>query len=162
MEDTKAVGPILMPSKTIPRTDTKCPIIRIITMDILVLTIMEVVGLLLHTEERRLRIQETCPLFGRRCVTVFTAVLVLLYLDFFSSQVSSVQDTLKEYNDTVAQISNLHARSLNNLDDQVASQQLDQAVAKTRKLSNDLKKRIKALQSQGGDSREGQTRRQQV
>jgi syntaxin 1B/2/3 len=69
---------------------------------------------------------------------------------------------LKEYDDNVAQISNLHQRSLNNLDDQQVSQQLDRIVAENRKLSNQLKSKIKTLQAQGGDSREGQTRRQQV
>jgi len=39
---------------------------------------------------------------------------------------------------------------------------LDQIVAANRKMSNELKNRIKALQATGGDSREGQTRRQQV
>jgi len=78
------------------------------------------------------------------------------------SQVTSVQDLLKEYNDNISHVSNLQQRSLNNIDDQQASQQLDQIAASNRKLSNQLKQRIKALQSQGGDSRDGQTRRQQV
>jgi len=69
---------------------------------------------------------------------------------------------LKEYNGNVSQISNLQQRSLNNIDDRQASDQLDQTVAYNRKLSNQLKQRIKALQAQGGDSRDGQTRRQQV
>jgi len=80
----------------------------------------------------------------------------------FWAEVSSVQDLLKEYNDNVAQISSLHQRSLNNIDDQNASRQLDQIVAANRKMSNELKNRIKALQATGGDSREGQTRRQQA
>ncbi|CCA69240.1 related to SSO1-syntaxin-related protein [Serendipita indica DSM 11827] len=80
----------------------------------------------------------------------------------FWSEVSAVQDLLREYNDNVNQISNLHQRSLNNIDDQQASRQLDQVVASNRQLSRQLKDRIKALQAQGGDSREGQTRRQQA
>ncbi len=85
---------------------------------------------------------------------------VLIVCNF--TQVSSIQDALKQYNDNVTQISNLHARSLNNIDDQAAPQQLKQIIGVDRKLSNDLKRRIKALQAQGGDSRDGKTRRQQV
>ncbi|PVG02784.1 t-SNARE [Serendipita vermifera] len=80
----------------------------------------------------------------------------------FWSEVSAVQDLLKQYNDNVAQVSNLHQRSLNNIEDKQASQQLDEIVSANRRLSNELKNRIKALQAQGGDSREGQTRRQQA
>jgi syntaxin 1B/2/3 len=69
---------------------------------------------------------------------------------------------LKEYNDNISHVSTLQQRSLNNIDDQQASQQLDQIAATNRKLSNQLKQRIKALQAQGGDTRDGQTRRQQV
>ncbi|KAG8777741.1 Plasma membrane t-SNARE, secretory vesicle fusion [Serendipita sp. 397] len=80
----------------------------------------------------------------------------------FWSEVSAIQELLKEYSDNVNMISNLHQRSLNNIEDQQAARQLDQVVASNRKLSNQLKNRIKALQAQGGDSRDGQTRRQQA
>jgi syntaxin 1B/2/3 len=80
----------------------------------------------------------------------------------FWAEVTAVQELLKEYNDNVSHVSNLQQRSLNNIDDQQASQQLDQVAASNRKLSNELKQRIKALQAQGGDSRDGQTRRQQA
>jgi syntaxin 1B/2/3 len=69
---------------------------------------------------------------------------------------------LKEYNDNISHISTLQQRSLNNIDDSQASQQLDQIAATNRKLSNQLKQRIKALQAQGGDAHDGQIRRQQV
>lgn len=80
----------------------------------------------------------------------------------FWAEVTAVQDMLKEYNDNISHVSNLQQRSLNNIDDQQASQELDQIAATNRKLSNQLKQRIKALQAQGGDSRDGQTRRQQA
>ncbi|CAG8559338.1 3549_t:CDS:10 [Acaulospora colombiana] len=82
--------------------------------------------------------------------------------DSLPHQVSAIQDLLKQYNDNVALVSNLHQRALNNIEDKQASQQLDEIVSDNRKLSNELKNRIKALQAQGGDSREGQTRRQQA
>ncbi|KIM29072.1 hypothetical protein M408DRAFT_127739 [Serendipita vermifera MAFF 305830] len=80
----------------------------------------------------------------------------------FWAEVTAVQDLLKEYNDNVTHVSTLQQRSLNNIDDKQASQQLDQVAASNRKLSNELKQRIKALQAQGNDSRDGQTRRQQA
>ena len=62
-------------------------------------------------------------------------------------------------------ISDLHSRSLNTADD-VASQrtvqQLEDLVADTSALSNVLKRRIKALQKQGGGGRDGEIRKQQT
>ena len=80
-------------------------------------------------------------------------------------QISSIQDDLKTYNDNVARISDLHNRSLNNTDDQAAQQimqQLEDLVADTSAFSDVLKRRIKALEKQGGAGRDGQIRRQQV
>ena len=59
----------------------------------------------------------------------------------------------------------MHNRSLNNTDDAAAQrimQQLEDLVADTSALSNVLKRRIKALEKQGGAGRDGQIRRQQV
>ncbi len=80
-------------------------------------------------------------------------------------QISSIQDELKTYNDNVARISDLHNRSLNNTDEAAAQrhvQQMEDLVADTSALSNMLKRRIKALEKQGGSGRDGQIRKQQV
>jgi len=83
-------------------------------------------------------------------------------MNSFYSEVSAVQDALGAYNRNVSRISDLHARALNNMDDQAVSRELESTIAETRKMSNDLKKKIKALQAKGGDSRDGQARRQQA
>lgn len=75
---------------------------------------------------------------------------------------TDVQNLLRAYNDNVNRIAELHTRSLNNIGDQGVQQQIEDTVTETRQMANQLKGRIKALQSQGGDSRDGQTRRQQV
>jgi syntaxin 1B/2/3 len=65
----------------------------------------------------------------------------------------------------VAQISDLHLQSLNNMDDTAAQRnaaQLDELVENTSTLSTTLKKRVKALESQKGSGRDGQIRQQQV
>lgn len=80
----------------------------------------------------------------------------------FWAEVTAVQDLLREYNDNISHVSTLQQRSLNNINDQQTIQQLDQLAASNRRISKQLKDRIKALQAQGGDSREGQTRRQQA
>jgi len=83
----------------------------------------------------------------------------------FYSEISSIQDTLRTFNDNVTRIGDLHSRSLNNTDD-IASQrnasQLDQLVVETGDLSADLKKRIKTLERQGGSGRDGHIRKQQT
>ena len=75
---------------------------------------------------------------------------------------TDVQNLLRTYNDNVNRIAELHTRSLNNIGDQGVQQQIEDTVAETRQMANQLKNRIKALQAQGGESRDGQTRRQQV
>ncbi|KAI0810921.1 t-SNARE [Irpex lacteus] len=83
----------------------------------------------------------------------------------FYSEISSIQDSLKTYNDNVARISDLHNRSLNNTDDAAAArltQQLEELVADTSALSSVLKRRIKALERQGGGGRDGQIKKQQT
>jgi syntaxin 1B/2/3 len=59
----------------------------------------------------------------------------------------------------------LHARSLNNTDDAAAArntQQLEELVTETSALSTTLKRRIKALERQGGSTRDAQIKKQQV
>lgn len=83
----------------------------------------------------------------------------------FYSEISSIQDTLRTYNDNVSRISDLHSRSLNNLDEAAQArnaQQLEDLVEGTSRLSNDLKVRIKNLQKKGGSGRDGQIRKQQT
>jgi len=83
----------------------------------------------------------------------------------FYSEISSIQDTLRTFNENVAQISDLHSRSLNNMDDAAAQRnaaQLDELVEETSALSTTLKRRVKALEAQGGSGRDGQIKKQQA
>lgn len=83
----------------------------------------------------------------------------------FYAEISSIQDTIRTFNDNVNQISELHSRSLNNMDDAAAQRnatQLDELVAETSALSSALKRRVKALEAQGGSPRDAQIRKQQT
>jgi len=83
----------------------------------------------------------------------------------FYAAISSIQDSLRTFNDNVAQISDLHSRSLNNVDDAAAQRnaaQLDELVEETSTLSATLKKRVKVLEAQKGSGRDGQIRQQQT
>ncbi|KAF8921395.1 t-SNARE [Mucidula mucida] len=83
----------------------------------------------------------------------------------FYSEISSLQDSLRTFNDNVARIGDLHSRSLNNMDDAAAQRNaahLDELVEDTSALSATLKRRIKALERQGGPGRDGQIRKQQT
>jgi len=83
----------------------------------------------------------------------------------FYSEISSLQDAIRTFNDSVAQIADLHSRSLNNTDDNSANriaQQLDELVEETSAMSSTLKRRIKALEAQGGSGRDGQIRKSQT
>lgn len=65
----------------------------------------------------------------------------------------------------MAQIGDLHSRSLNNVDDAAAQRnaaQLEELVGDTSALSATLKKRVKGLEAQKGSGRDGQIRLQQV
>jgi len=83
----------------------------------------------------------------------------------FYTEISSIQDSLKAFNDSVARISDLHSRSLDNTDDAAAQRvahQLDELIADTSALSNMLKRRIKALERSPGSGRDAQIRKQQT
>ncbi|CDO72876.1 hypothetical protein BN946_scf185002.g61 [Trametes cinnabarina] len=83
----------------------------------------------------------------------------------FYNEIASIQDDIRTFNDNVTRISDLHSRSLNATDDvqnQRVNQQLEELVADTSALSNVLRRRIKALQKQGGSGRDGQIRNQQT
>ncbi|KAK0240247.1 syntaxin [Armillaria nabsnona] len=83
----------------------------------------------------------------------------------FYTEISSIQDSLRTFNDNVARIGDLHSRSLNNMDDAAAQRNaahLDELVEDTSALSATIKRRIKALEKQGGTGRDGQIRKQQT
>jgi len=83
----------------------------------------------------------------------------------FYTEISSIQDALRTFNDNVTRIGSLHSSSLNNMDDAAAQRnttQLDGLVEDTSALSASLKKRIKALEAQRGSGRDGQIRQQQT
>jgi syntaxin 1B/2/3 len=80
-------------------------------------------------------------------------------------QISSIQDSIRLFNENISTISDLHARSLNNTDDAAAarnSQRLEELVNETSALSTTLKRRIQSLERQGGSAREAQIKKQQV
>jgi len=83
----------------------------------------------------------------------------------FYSEISSLQDSIRAFNDNVTRIGDLHSRSLNNMNESAAQRnasQLDELVEDTGALSASLKRRIKALERQGGSGRDGQIRKQQT
>lgn len=83
----------------------------------------------------------------------------------FYSEISSIQDSLRTFSDNVSRINDLHQRSLNNTDEAAAQRntaQLEEFVDDTRALSATLKRRINALERQGGADRDGQIRKQQT
>ncbi|KAG9016309.1 Plasma membrane t-SNARE, secretory vesicle fusion [Tulasnella sp. 427] len=82
----------------------------------------------------------------------------------FYSEISAIQDQIRVFNDNVNRISELHSRSLNNMDEvamQRTEAQLDALVEDTRTLSGNLKRRIQDLERRGGAGRDGQIRKQQ-
>jgi syntaxin 1B/2/3 len=83
----------------------------------------------------------------------------------FYAEISAIQESIKQFNDNVGRIGDLHSRSLNNMDDAAAQRnhaQLEGLVEETSSLSAALKRRIKSLERQGGTGRDGQIRKQQT
>jgi syntaxin 1B/2/3 len=69
----------------------------------------------------------------------------------FYNQISSIQDELRRFDANVSSISDLHSRSLNNTDEALSQQNataLDQLVAETRNLSNQIKAQIQELEKE--------------
>jgi len=69
----------------------------------------------------------------------------------FYNQISSIQDELRRFDANVSSISDLHSRSLNNTDEALSQQNaaaLDQLVAETRSLSNQIKSQIQELEKE--------------
>jgi len=85
-------------------------------------------------------------------------------LTAFYDEISSIQDSIAQFNNNVQRVSDLHSRSLNTMDDQAAArnnQQLDSLVEETSSLSNELKLRIKDLERKSG-GRDSNAKRQQT
>lgn len=81
-------------------------------------------------------------------------------MNSFFTDISDIQDTIRLIDENVNKISDLHSRSLNNMDEasaQYAEQQLASIQQETSSLTNGVKNRIKLLESQtkripaGGD-----------
>ncbi|TKY89150.1 hypothetical protein EX895_001681 [Sporisorium graminicola] len=81
-------------------------------------------------------------------------------MNSFFTDISEIQDTIRLIDENVNKISDLHSRSLNNMDEasaQYAEQQLSSIQQETSSLTNGVKNRIKLLESQnkripaGGD-----------
>jgi len=69
----------------------------------------------------------------------------------FYNQISNIQDELRRLDANVSSISDLHSRSLNNTDEALAQQNaeaLDQLVAETRTLTNQIKTQIQELEKE--------------
>ncbi|KIK61787.1 hypothetical protein GYMLUDRAFT_42834 [Collybiopsis luxurians FD-317 M1] len=85
----------------------------------------------------------------------------------FYAEISSIQDSIRTYNDNVSQIGQFHSQSLSNADPNSDTQrnitsQLDDLVSKNSALSVTLKRRIKTLEAQGGSGRNADIRKQQT
>ncbi|KAF9652843.1 t-SNARE [Thelephora ganbajun] len=83
----------------------------------------------------------------------------------FYDEISSIQDSLKQFSENVSRISELQSRSINTTDEAASQRnaaELEDLVADTSALSNTLKRRIKALERQGGSGRDGQVKKQQT
>ncbi|KAI0273696.1 t-SNARE [Gloeopeniophorella convolvens] len=66
----------------------------------------------------------------------------------FYNQISSIQDELRRFDANVSRISDLHSRTLGNMDDALSQQNaaaLDELVAETRSLGNQIKSQIQDL-----------------
>ncbi|KAH7340815.1 t-SNARE [Rhizoctonia solani] len=83
----------------------------------------------------------------------------------FYTEISSIQDQIRTYNDTVQRISDLHNRSMNQTDEAAAQRntsQLEQLQDDVSSLSSQLQRRIKDLMSKSLPGRDGQIRAQQT
>jgi len=106
-----------------------------------------------------------CQLFIPRWAPLYKAFCSSCPISAFTNQISSIQDSIKNFNANVSRIDELHSRSLNNADDAAAQRnasQLEELIEDTSALSASLKHRIQALERQGGSGRDGQIRKQQV
>jgi syntaxin 1B/2/3 len=82
----------------------------------------------------------------------------------FYNEISSIQDSISQFNSNVQKISDLHSRSLNTIDEQATAentQQLDSLIGETSSLSNEIKHQIKDLERRSG-GRDANAKRQQI
>lgn len=83
----------------------------------------------------------------------------------FYDEISSIQDQIRTFNANILKISELHTRSLNSMDETAqkrSASQLEELMDETSNLSNDLKRRVKALQALRRTGPDAQARAQQV
>ncbi|KDQ60703.1 hypothetical protein JAAARDRAFT_124926 [Jaapia argillacea MUCL 33604] len=83
----------------------------------------------------------------------------------FYAEISTVQDLTRQFDTNVGKISELHSRSLNNMDEAMNQQyttQLDELIAETRNLGNSLKQRIESLGSQAAGAQDVRIRKNQA
>ncbi|KAF8522211.1 t-SNARE [Hysterangium stoloniferum] len=83
----------------------------------------------------------------------------------FYGEISSIQDSMKTFNDNVSRISDLHARSLNSTDWATArrsTHQLEGLMKETSQLGDQVKCRIRDLHQMDFSGRDGQIRMQQT
>jgi len=69
----------------------------------------------------------------------------------FYNQISSIQDELRRFDANVSRIGDLHSRTLNNTDEALSQQNaaaLDELVAETRALCNQIKNQIRDLEKE--------------
>ena len=72
-------------------------------------------------------------------------------MNSFFADISDIQDTIRMIDDNINKISDLHSRSLNNMDEssaQYAEQQLQTVQHETSRLTNGVKNKIKNLEAQ--------------
>ncbi|KAF9069884.1 t-SNARE [Rhodocollybia butyracea] len=86
-------------------------------------------------------------------------------LSSFYAEISSLQNTLRIFNENVSRIAELHLRSLDNTNDVAAQRdavQLNELVTDTSALSATLKRKIKELEKSGGSGRDLEIKKQQT
>jgi len=83
----------------------------------------------------------------------------------FYTEIGAIQDSIAVYNDNVRRISELQARSLNNINETVAqktNEQIENLTNENRTLSDQIKRRIKNLASQRVTGPNAQVRKTQI
>ncbi|EJU05393.1 t-SNARE [Dacryopinax primogenitus] len=83
----------------------------------------------------------------------------------FYAEISSLQDSIRTMENNVTRISDLHNRSLNNMDEAASARNtrdLNTLMSETTSLTSELKKRIKKQEGEAGRSGNAMVRRQQI
>jgi syntaxin 1B/2/3 len=90
------------------------------------------------------------PAFYDEVRSPLTGLIYIRSTNCSDVQVTSIQEAISQFDANVNAIANLHARSLDALSEQDSAtntSQLDKLTESTRALSNEISKRIKALQA---------------